>query len=554
MSTLRELTFTGERYVPGLMGQIRYEHVHRYAIARRLAAGRRVLDVASGEGYGTALLATTAAQAVGVDIDESSVERARSVYYASNLRFVVGSASALPLADAGFDFVSSFETLEHIAEHERMVDEIKRVLAPGGTLVISTPNKRVYSDIPQYSNPFHVRELYFSEFRELLSARFRHVRIYGQRIAAASVVHPLANAVVERPIWFAGRGDDVLDALPALIDPTYFLAVASDEPIEDLVESAFLDPSDDVFGATAREMQALRNMVERLDGTLPGELSAGRAALTSTNTSRNDLRAELDAVHEAFRVADAERLHNANRYDELAELYNRERAERERDAYNLRERLDESDRKIRSLEEDARDAHAAFEKADALRIYQESRYEELEALYKSDGSEKLQQVTSLQARVLELEASLSEAEHSRAALEVERGEIQREMLGWADRARIVERELAQTIEQHAREVSVREAGYTQALSEQILRGSEQLGRARAERDALQNRAAVLQDDADQARAALESERERWAQMERELRSLADAAHEALQSVVDSKSWRLTRPLRLLARRFGADDR
>ena len=60
------LTFTGERFVPGIEGEIVYEHVHRYAFARRYAAGRRVLDVACGEGYGSAILAETAASVTGV--------------------------------------------------------------------------------------------------------------------------------------------------------------------------------------------------------------------------------------------------------------------------------------------------------------------------------------------------------------------------------------------------------------------------------------------------------------------------------------------------------
>jgi len=84
------MEFTGERYVPSLRGQIYYEHLHRYAIAARFCGGKRVLDIASGEGYGSALLARTAAEVVGVDIDRRSVDHARATYYAANLRFMCG--------------------------------------------------------------------------------------------------------------------------------------------------------------------------------------------------------------------------------------------------------------------------------------------------------------------------------------------------------------------------------------------------------------------------------------------------------------------------------
>ena len=75
-----DLEFTGERYVPGTAGEIAHEHWHRYAFARRFVAGRRVADVACGEGYGSALLAESAATVVGIDIDAATLAHARSTY------------------------------------------------------------------------------------------------------------------------------------------------------------------------------------------------------------------------------------------------------------------------------------------------------------------------------------------------------------------------------------------------------------------------------------------------------------------------------------------
>src|SRR5947208_17134898 len=92
-----QASFTGERFLPECSGEIAYEHWHRYAFARSLVAGKSVLDVASGEGYGAALLSAVAARVHGVDIDAATVERA-SLNYAglAHLSFVRASVTALP--------------------------------------------------------------------------------------------------------------------------------------------------------------------------------------------------------------------------------------------------------------------------------------------------------------------------------------------------------------------------------------------------------------------------------------------------------------------------
>src|SRR6185295_1513704 len=131
--------------------------------ARPLVAGRRVLDLGSGEGFGAALLAQTAAAVTGVDIDERTVAHARANY--AGVDFHVGSATDLSaFADDAFEAVVAFEMIEHVAEHEQVLAEIARVLAPGGLLVMSTPERRAYTDERDFHNPFHVRELTQAEF------------------------------------------------------------------------------------------------------------------------------------------------------------------------------------------------------------------------------------------------------------------------------------------------------------------------------------------------------------------------------------------------------
>ena len=177
------MKFTGERFVPSESGEIRQEHIHRYAWARDFVAGKRVLDVACGEGYGSRMLAECAATVVGVDVSGDAIEHAKQSYGQANLTFMQGDAAALELPSAAFDVVVSFETIEHLVAQEAMLDGIKRVLAPDGLLIISSPNKKVYSDLAGHHNEFHVKELYFDEFDELLKSRFAHVVYLGQRIS-----------------------------------------------------------------------------------------------------------------------------------------------------------------------------------------------------------------------------------------------------------------------------------------------------------------------------------------------------------------------------------
>src|SRR4029079_13791541 len=178
----QELEFTGERFIPGTAGEIWHEHWHRYHFAAPLVAGLDVLDVACGEGYGSALLAARARSVIGADIAQGAIDHARSRYAAiPNLEFRQADCAVLPFPDASFDAVVSFETIEHIATQAPFLDEIRRVLRPDGFLILSCPNKTEYSDRRGVTNEFHVRELYRAELAALLAPRFAEVLWYGQR-------------------------------------------------------------------------------------------------------------------------------------------------------------------------------------------------------------------------------------------------------------------------------------------------------------------------------------------------------------------------------------
>lgn len=172
--------FTGERLETTICNGNTINHLHRYAIAMALIKGKTVLDIASGEGYGSHLMSFESLKVYGVDIDKESIDRAQIKYTRDNLEFLVGSTSNIPLETNSVDVVISYETIEHHNEHEQMMAEIKRVLKPEGTLVISSPDKYFYSDKRNYNNPFHAKELYKSEFTELISKYFKNHLVYSQ--------------------------------------------------------------------------------------------------------------------------------------------------------------------------------------------------------------------------------------------------------------------------------------------------------------------------------------------------------------------------------------
>jgi len=307
-----DLPFTGERFVPGTPGEIWIEHWHRYHFASRWAAGKRVLDVACGEGYGSALLARAAREVTGVDVSAQAIAHARKEYAAlANARFVEASCMELPFAGAAFDLVVSFETLEHIAGQDRFLDEIARVLAPGGVLLLSSPDKREYSDRRNFVNEFHVKELYREELAALVSARFAAIDWYGQKATFYSIIAPeggaqgvaLTEVDEQDPSHAAGR----------LSNPLYFLlACAREEATLRAVPPAMgilADRSEWVHRDYEKVMRWLTDCAAQRDA-LQGEVSARDAAL------------ERSRAEGAAQAADAARLREeiARRERELEAL------------------------------------------------------------------------------------------------------------------------------------------------------------------------------------------------------------------------------------------
>jgi SAM-dependent methyltransferase len=288
----KRLPWTGERYVPELHGTIALEHLHRYVMAAELAVGRSVLDIACGEGYGSSLLSKTADSVIGVDVDEDTVAHARRRYSNETLSFVVGTCENLPIKSHSIDVVASFETIEHVNDHDGMLSEIKRILRSDGVLIISSPNKDEFAALSNEQNPFHIKELTRGELQACLASRFTHVALFGQRVTHGSSI--FAEEGASTLISYAWDGQQAARCL-GLFRPQFLVAVASEGPIP-AVSSGVFEP---VVAGSDRApfwpMDSERGRIAQLQADLDAVLSSLSWRLTAP------LRAAADTFRSALK-------------------------------------------------------------------------------------------------------------------------------------------------------------------------------------------------------------------------------------------------------------
>ncbi len=165
------LPLTGERTVPGIPQEnywFRRHEVVYESLAPR-CVGRFVLEAGCGEGYGADLLCRSPARVLALDYDAHTTGHVARRY--PHLPVVRGNLANLPLRSSSVDVVLTLQVIEHLWDQPKFLRECHRVLAPGGELLVSTPNRLTFSpgrDIPL--NPFHTRELTGDELTGLLAA------------------------------------------------------------------------------------------------------------------------------------------------------------------------------------------------------------------------------------------------------------------------------------------------------------------------------------------------------------------------------------------------
>ena len=279
-------TLVADRYVPEAHVGYSFEPEHhaRYRWAALLAPGRRVLDAGSGTGFGTEILARAGAgRADGFDVNLEVVEHARE-RAGDAADFAVGDLNRIPYGDDAFDLVTCFEAIEHVEDPFRALSELRRVLAPGGVLLVSTPNRGVYDE----NNPHHLHELSSEEFERAVRERFAYVRILRQQTHATSLLAGdetalLADSAVPleldvRKITRCALGDEL-----------YTVAAASGQPLPDLPELAVLGSAVDL-SARLREVEAWKQRALLAESAAASERVAAREARALAQRELGDER------------------------------------------------------------------------------------------------------------------------------------------------------------------------------------------------------------------------------------------------------------------------
>lgn len=255
------MEYTGERYLPWEPNaQASYEHYHRYALAYPFARGKKVLDVASGEGYGAALLAQVAESVTGADVSAEAIAHASRQYGNDRLRFIEASIHNIPLANSSFDLITCFETIEHVHEQERALDELFRLLNDDGMLLISTPNRLVFQegDKPW---PWHVKEFEQREFEAFLKSKFKDVIFLGQKALTGSALWPLErnadanDAVSDTFIERTGEKTEFVNISKQ--NAMFFVAIASKKDLGEVRQALQRNYLVDVSSSLLKEKNAL---------------------------------------------------------------------------------------------------------------------------------------------------------------------------------------------------------------------------------------------------------------------------------------------------------
>ena len=290
------ISWTGERFIPGHGGtQLRYEHMHRYAMAQSLVEGCRVLDYGSGEGYGTATLASRAASVTGVDIDPAAIAHAQAKYETiPNITFETLADHRLPYSDGSFDVITCFEVIEHVPDPALVIEEIARLLSKDGLLLISTPNKAEYSDKNNYQNEYHLKEFYIEEFRDFLRQHFANVHFLGQRLISTSLFWTMDSNTEGLDVAFEDGTKP--QELRELFTPVYVIAQCSKSDLSGIRGSVFITPDD--------------SLSEELINSVP--MKKVNEILDSMDEERRVARNQLD-IYEAELVARAKALEAADR-------------------------------------------------------------------------------------------------------------------------------------------------------------------------------------------------------------------------------------------------
>lgn len=275
------MIFTGERFIPNmeLDSELEVEHLQRYYSIKDLVKGKIVVDAACGEGYGSFIMSETAEKVYGVDISVEAVSVATAKYTNSNLKFIKGSIEALPFEENSVDVLVSFETIEHVDEkiQGKFLKEAKRILKQDGVFIISTPDKKIYSDQYNYKNKFHIKEFYKGEFINFLKIEFQFIKMYNQYFEVVSLLNNLEK---KDSIKTYSLEEEFHEA-------KYLVALVSNKPLEKFQEinSVFMDNNNKYNALVSRVLE------------LQDEIDVKNRNISELNQGLEDINLEIKRLN-----------------------------------------------------------------------------------------------------------------------------------------------------------------------------------------------------------------------------------------------------------------
>lgn len=302
--------FMRERYVPGTWSKIaEYEHLPRYALAKRFVQGKDVLDFGCGTGYGSAVLARAGGRVFGLDIDAVAIAWSRSTHTASGAQFHCCDDLGATLPSASFDVVTCFEMIEHVdlQTQHRAIEQIARLLRDDGVFVISTPNPEITGMYG--ANPYHLREMTRQEFEQLLGAHFPHLHIVEQRVRNSV---SFESTQAQSPGAFEVLQEQANHRLTSLA----YIAFCSKQPLPNIAAAVMFDDGMDIvhnFLDQEKKKNTLRfaayslaEQVEQLESSVSARESALHEAQVRHEKSMAEVIARRDQLNEAWQRAAAE--------------------------------------------------------------------------------------------------------------------------------------------------------------------------------------------------------------------------------------------------------
>ncbi|MEK6684061.1 MAG: glycosyltransferase [Nitrospirota bacterium] len=340
---------------------IQYERLHQYGFAKEFVKGKKVLDLACGEGEGSFLLSAAAASVTGMDAHDKKIRDASSRHVKENLRFIKGSMASNPIeGEKIFDVIVAFEAFEPGVEPNDFIREVKRLLKDKGIFIVSTSNETAHRDFASGDRPHH-KGFYFQEFKELLEGCFRRVRFIGQGIYYSSNLWPIFSDENANRIEYVVEGNPTGFAFVEKDKkiPQYFIAMASNSPQEmDAKTSILVDSSNELL----RQHERILNRALATRDALQQALAEREQQAAQATAERERLAREATQLQGELMESHRDRADLAGRlHEKESHLINLERLLRVKEQYvrNLEKSIQAKEAQAADLESaiHAKDTH-----------------------------------------------------------------------------------------------------------------------------------------------------------------------------------------------------